>query len=349
MTIHSRVVAAVFAASLAACSGRSNHVLPLIPAAMAPASTSASGFAPYVDTTSWPPFSFRKNSEATGTRSYTMAFVQSYQSSQCEGAWAGTILPNDATYGGYYRKQIASIRRRGGDAIVAFGGASGQELGQVCTDVASLEAAYQTIADAYGFTHLDFDVEGADIDDAAATARRSEALAQLQAHYAHLGKSLEISLTLPVLPAGMPQDVVNVVKSALQAGVKIELVNVMAMDFGDGAAPHPSGRMGQYAIQAVKSSARQLAHVGFPLGSNPYASLGVTPMIGQNDAGDEVFELSDATTLLHWAKQHKIGRIAYWAAQRDKECSGGVNHNASDTCSGIVQTPGAFSKIFATY
>ncbi|HEY1975239.1 MAG TPA: hypothetical protein VGG89_01670 [Candidatus Baltobacteraceae bacterium] len=31
-----------------------------------------------------------------------------------------------------------------------------------------------------------------------------------------------------MLPSGMPSDVLNVVKSAVQAGVKVELVNVMA-------------------------------------------------------------------------------------------------------------------------
>lgn len=59
------------------------------------------------------PFSFARNAGETGTRYYTLAFVQSYQSNQCKGAWAGQIMPNDPTYGGYFRKQIAAIRKRG--------------------------------------------------------------------------------------------------------------------------------------------------------------------------------------------------------------------------------------------
>ena len=147
----------------------------------------------------------------------------------------------------------------------------------------------------------------------------------------------------------MPDDVVKVVKSALAAGVKIDIVNEMTMDFGDYYAPSPKGKMGTYAIQSIESAAKQLKQIGFPLGANPYASLGVTPMIGVNDNRDEIFEPADAQTLYDWAKKTGIGRISFWAAQRDKECKGGTKPYAVDICSSIIQTPGQFSKIFAPY
>jgi hypothetical protein len=105
--------------------------------------------------------------------------------------------------------------------------------------------------------------------------------------------------------------------------------------------------MGTYAVDAVKSTARQLKNIHFPLGANPYASIGVTPMIGVNDVATEIFEPSDAQTLLAWAQPNGVGRIAFWAAQRDRQCKGGTNPHASDTCSGILQPPGQFQKIFA--
>jgi hypothetical protein len=295
----------------------------------------------------YPAFQFGKGSQQTGTLYYTMAFMVS-DGGACKGAWGGIATPSDPTYGAYVKRQLAAIRARGGDGILSFGGAAGKELALICSDATSLAAAYEADIDAYRVSHVDFDIEGAAVDDLASVERRSQALAAVQAHYAALGTPISISYTLPVLPNGLPGDVENVVKSALRAGVRIAVVNVMTMDFGD-SAPHPQGRMGDYAIEAAQSTARQLRKIGFPLGSNPYASIGVTPMIGINDTVTERFEPSDAQTLLAWAQRNGLGRIAFWAAQRDKQCPGGVKTSPSDTCSGILQTPGQFSKMLSVY
>jgi hypothetical protein len=299
--------------------------------------------------TAYPPFLFAQGAKSTGTRYYTMAFLVSLQNKTCRGAWGAVALPDDPAYGSYFRKQLAAIRKRGGDAILSFGGAGNSELAQVCPDARSLEKAYEADIDYYKITHVDFDIEGAAVDDTASVDRRSQALASLETHYAKVGKPISISYTLAVEPVGMPDDVVKVVKSALAAGVKIDIVNEMTMDFGDYYAPSPKGKMGTYAIQSIKSAAKQLKQIGFPLGANPYASLGVTPMIGVNDNRDEIFEPADAQTLYDWAKRTGIGRISFWAAQRDKECKGGTKPFAVDICSSIIQTPGQFSKVFAPY
>ncbi len=278
-----------------------------------------------------------------------MAFMVSLHNDSCKGAWGGYALPSDPTFGPYVRKQLAAIRNLGGDAILSFGGAGNLEIAQTCRDAASLEKAYEADIDYYKVTHVDFDIEGPAIDDQLSVERRSQALAALVAHYAKLGKPISISYTLPVLPQGMPEDVLSVMKSAVAAGVKIDIVNEMTMDFGDYNAPNPKGKMGTYAIAAIESAAKQLKQIGFALGTNPYASLGVTPMIGVNDNKDEIFEPSDAQTLYAWAKAHGIGRVSFWAAQRDKECKDGAKSFAVDTCSSILQTPGEFSKIFAAY
>jgi Glycosyl hydrolases family 18 len=315
----------------------------VVPEAVAPYA-----FAPYVDMTAYPAFAFAAGSASTGTKYYTMAFVVSYQN-KCEGAWAGEFLPSDKTIGSYVRKQLANIRKVGGDGIVSFGGAGGTELADVCTGPASLAAAYEAIVDAYRVTHIDFDIEGNNPYDTASFDRRSQALALLEAHYKAVGTTMTVSYTLPILPKGMPDHVVDVLKSALRFHTGVDIVNVMTMDFGDANAPNPQGHMGTYSIEAVQNAARQLKRIGWPLGANPYASIGVTPMIGVNDTAGEIFEPSDAQALLAWAKSNGIGRIAFWAAQRDKQCKGGTNPHASDTCSGILQKPGQFQKIFAAY
>ena len=85
----------------------------------------------------------------------------------------------------------------------------------------------------------------------------------------------------------------------------------MAMDYGDTAAPNPQGQMGTYAIDSAQSVHTQL---GTPLrhGTSPSSQLwemvGVTPMIGVNDASDEVFEPADASQLVAFAEQVGPGR-----------------------------------------
>ena len=125
-------------AVIAACSATGSHALPDFagdaPSAARAAAPKTFAFAPYVDMTAYPPFLFAQGAKSTGTRYYTMAFLVSLQNKTCRGAWGAVALPNDPTYGSYFRKQLAAIRKRGGDAILSFGGAGNSELAQVCPD-----------------------------------------------------------------------------------------------------------------------------------------------------------------------------------------------------------------------
>lgn len=76
---------------------------------------------------------------------------------------------------------------------------------------------------------------------------------------------------------------------AEQDGVRIDLVNMMAMDYGSSLA----GDMGQEAIEAAQSTLTQV-QAGWP--GDTYANIGVTPMTGQNDDSAEVFSEADAET-----------------------------------------------------
>jgi hypothetical protein len=342
-------VASLFAAAISACSGGTNP-LPLAQPAdepMEPAVTSTSHFAPYVDLTSWPRPDLATYAKATGTRYFTFAFVQSYQSNQCVAAWGGQTLPGPASSSSGWSEgdQLKAIRRLGGDGILSFGGAAGLDLASACPDAASLAKAIETVVDHYRFKAIDFDIEGDQPANTTAVARRSQALKLVQDHYGALGKTLAISYTLPVMPWGFPQDELNVVKSAMQNGVHLGAINIMTMDYG----PSYQSSMGAYAISAATHTLAQLRQLNFPLGGNPYAVIGVTPMIGVNDQQGELFQPADASKLVAWAKKYHAGRLSFWASQRDKQCPGGAKNYASDTCSGILQQPNAFGKIFATY
>lgn len=305
-------------------------------------------FAPYVDMDAFPEYDLGKAADATGTRYYTMAFMQSFHGSQCRGAWAGSILPSDPTQGAYFRDQLEAMRARGGDGILSFGGAYGRDLSVSCTTPKALAAAYESAIDYYTFTHVDFDIEGSALADGAAVARRAPALAIVQSHYAARGKHLVISYTVPVEPIGLSSQVLAAIRQAMDDKVNLGIVNIMTMDFGDYYAPSPQGKMATLAIEAAKASVKQLRAMNYPFGGHPYSSIGITPMIGINDATDEIFQPADARQLLSWAQRNGIGRIAFWAAQRDVSCPNGAA-TVSDTCSGIAQSPGEFQKIFAAF
>ena len=193
---------------------------------------------------------------------------------------------------------------------------------------------------------MDFDIEGADEGNTASLNRRFDAIVGLEA----ADPGLAVSITLPVNPTGLDHNGLAVLDTALADGVRVDLVNIMTMDYGDGQAPDPAGQMGTYAIDAAQATEAQLA-AAYPSRTSAqlWKMIGVTPMIGVNDDTDEIFGLSDAQQLETFATQVGLSRLSMWAATRDGACSGGAQTYSSDTCSSVVQPPFAFSDIFAGY
>ncbi|MGW4692090.1 cellulose binding domain-containing protein [Kitasatospora cineracea] len=303
--------------------------------------TSAGTAAPYVDLGAYPTPSLPALSAASGIKEFSLAFIIN-GSQPCTASWFGAYDP--AT--GWNKADMDAIRDAGGDVRPSFGGANGTELAQSCTTVASLAAQYQKVVDVYALDRVDFDIEGTAVTDHASVDRRSAALAQVQAAQRAKGRDLKVSLTLPVLPSGLTADGVYILQSAKNAGLSVDLVNVMAMDFGDWAAPSPAGKMGAYAIQSAQSTQAQIRSVWTDLtDAQAYAKVGVTPMLGQNDTASEVFGLTDAQQLVSFAQQNHLGELAFWEMTRDANaCTGSL-----PKCTNVPQTPYQFSKLFAAY
>jgi chitinase len=262
-----------------------------------------------------------------GVKSFTAAFVIG---AGCDQIWGDTLpVGNDPNTDG----AISKAKSEGASVIVSSGGAAGEPLAWTCTDQGKIEDGYQKIISSYGVTSLDFDIEGAAIADKAAAARQMTAMKDLKAR----NQGLTFSLTLPVLPTGLTQDGVNMVSAAKDAGVKIDNVNLMTMDYYNGTQD-----MGQAAIQAAQATLAQMKSVD---GSYGYANVGITPMIGAND-DNSTFSLANAATVRNWASSHGIGRLAFWSINRDQSCSAFAPH-ASPTCSGVSQGQLAFADAFA--
>jgi Cellulose binding domain len=263
-----------------------------------------------------------------GVKSYTLAFVTS---AGCKATWFNAFDPRSKQFG----DQISALRAAGGDVKVSFGGATGVELAQACTDVKALQAEYQAVVSAYNLKFIDLDIEGAAVADPTTIARRSTALSALQ----KANPGLKISLTLPVLPEGLTNDGLNVVKSAKNAGVDVDLVNIMAMDYGRADKDY-----GDLAIQAVKSTKDQIKSIYGNSDAAAFKMVGVTPMLGKND-DNGTFSQGDAGDLVAFANANHVGFMAFWEANRDTNaCTGALFQ-----CTNVTQAPFDFSKIFATF
>ena len=297
--------------------------------------------APFIDLGAWPTPSLTTIAENTGLRAFSLGFVTN-GATNCTASWFNAY----AMSAGFELSDINSLRSIGGDVKPSFGGEAGTELAQACTDVTSLTAAYQSVIDEYDLTQIDFDIEGAAVADHASIDRRSAAMAALQSAAKAAGKSLAITLTLPVLPSGLDANGQYVVRSAVSHNVDVSTVNVMAMDYGDSEAPNPAGKMGTYAIDAAQSTEQQLA--GWYPGKTAaqlWNMVGVTPMLGVNDQSDEVFSQSDETQLINFAQAQHLGELGFWDVTRDgNACTGSLSQ-----CTNIAQTPYQFSKMIAPY
>jgi len=297
-------------------------------------------YAPYVYMGGYPSFLLANVAETIGVRYFSLGFILN-GGGDCNALWLGSArldifnLPRD----------LENLRALGGDVIVSFGGAGGDELAMTCPDVESLTAEYQRVIETLNITHLDFDIEGDDIHEGDSLERRSQAIAALQETANEAGKPLFVSFTLPVEPTGLTETGIAVLESAIANGAQMDMVNIMTMNFGD---DFPVDQMGQNTIQAAESLFAQLQEL-YPDSTDEqlWSMIGLTPMIGLNDRATQIFTLEDAEAVTAFAQEQGVRRLAMWALNRDEECVSGVRIVALD-CSGTLQDKFAYSMVFNT-
>jgi len=296
-------------------------------------------FAPYIDMSLTADEQIETIQQQSGLQAFTLAFVVG-TGNACSMGWGGVggSLPSDTLPNGTtIQSHVSNLQALGVQMIVSFGGANGSDISSSCTSAAQLQAAYQQVINQYHVKMLDFDIEGGAVSNQAALTLRDQALKGLKAANA----GLVISYTLPVLPSGLIASGVNVLNTAKADGFTPDIINVMAMDYG--SASDNNGQMGLDATQAAQNTHNQVIAAG--LSSN----IGVTPMVGINDTNTEIFQLTDANTLLNFTSSNTyITRLAFWSVARD---NGGCPNQgfASPTCSGITQTNFQFSKSFEAF
>ncbi|MFE7629584.1 chitinase [Kocuria sp. NPDC057446] len=299
----------------------------------------------YVNTTSYPYFDF--GTEAAGQPRTVLGFVVADPEDPCTPSWGGYYGLDEAEGTLRMEEQIAALREAGGDVVVSFGGAAGDELATACTDPDRLLAAYRTVLERYDVRTADFDIELDDLEDPAANQRRAEVLVRLQEER---DEPLEIWATLPVAPRGLDQDSVDVVARMLAAEVDLAGVNVMTMNYSESKPAEQS--MAAASEEAARSVHGQLTALWGAAGQDLSAEeawhrIGLTPMIGVNDVPGEVLDLDAAAELAAFAREQGVGRLSYWSLNRDRPCTAedGDPAEANDFCSGLEEETGEFTRV----
>ena len=222
--------------------------------AAAPAPLPAHVYAPYFET--WTTDSISATSSASGVKYFTLAFLETTGKHSCTLAWNGVKTQTVAS--GRYLSDIATLRAAGGDVIPSLGGWSadqgGTEIGDSCSNVASIAAAYEQLVTTYGVTRIDMDIEGRSLTRTAGIDRRNKAIAMLQAWAATNGRTVQVQYTLPTSADGLEASGLAVLQNAVANGVRIDIVNPMVFDYYD----RVTTEMGGAAVTASQGLHTQL-------------------------------------------------------------------------------------------
>lgn len=269
---------------------------------------------------------------ATGIKQFTLAFMLS--DGGCNPKWDGTR----ALTGGSDQSAINSIRAAGGDVVVSFGGWSGNKLGEKCSSAGALAGAYQKVIDAYRLKAIDIDIENTEVASATVRQRVIDALKTVKSK----NPGIKEYVTFGTTPTGPDSAGKDLVKKGAAAGVAVDGWTIMPFDFGS-----HSGSMGSVTTKAADGLKSTVAGAYGYDSATAYRHIGISSMNGATDEADESVSTGDFGTILNYATAHHLARFTFWAVNRDRACSSGSS--AGDTCSGIGQSPYAFTKIIAKY
>ncbi|WP_217640877.1 carbohydrate-binding protein [Curtobacterium sp. MCBA15_001] len=279
------------------------------------------------------------NTAVTGTRIPVVGSSNSLVSTREPGLKAITLAFATGTCGSenwggvaadaFASANIPKLDAAGVNYIVSTGGAAGSFK---CSGT-----ALQSFIARYASPHMigvDFDIESG--QSAADVQNLVNAAALAQTKY----PGLRFSFTLATLAAsdgsyGGLNSTGDVTVKAIKASTLTNYtVNLMTMDFARATAANcvivgSTCEMGQSTIQAVTN----LQHT-YGIASS---KIEVTPMLGVNDASDEVFTLADADTVSSYAKSHGLAGVHMWSLDRDTSCATPTS-TASATCSSVTGT-----------
>lgn len=259
----------------------------------------------------------------TGVQGFTLAFVLSNGS--CNPAWDGSR----PLTGGVDESTIQAIRAAGGSVVPSFGGWSGNKLNVTCSTAEDLAGAYQKVIDAYDLDAIDIDIEAEAYDSPEVRQRTVDALKIVQQN----NPGITVYVTIGTLQDGPDRALID---TAAQSGLTVDAWTVMPFNFGGNGQD-----MGALSVQAAEGLAATLRDAYGYDEAEAYRHSGISSMNGTTDQG-EVVTVEDFETMRDFAKEHDLGRLTFWSANRDRPCEG----QDPSGCSGQPQQPWEYTKAF---
>ncbi|EXG79175.1 chitinase [Cryptosporangium arvum] len=294
-------------------------------------------YAPYVYVTLADRPSLTEIAQKTGANGLHLGFAIT-KGDECDLTWDGTTALDT------YKDEISAAAAKGIEVIVSTGGASGGDVTQACGDAETTQEQLQKLVD-LGVRYLDFDVEGEErVADTEANEARAKAILALQ----QKNPDLKVSFTLA---AASPTDATTAAGAAntapwvaaVDAGVAIDRINLMTMNFGGTVAPQDMAAATTAAATGLHSQIETIQGID---SANAWGMVGITPMIGVNDLNTETFSLDNAKTVTDFAVKNSVGMLSFWSAGRDTQCGADVTKQPVANCSGVEQDEYAFASIF---
>ncbi|GAA4057826.1 carbohydrate-binding protein [Nonomuraea soli] len=267
--------------------------------------------------------------DATGVKSFTMAFILS--SGGCTPAWDG----NRPLTGGADQQAINTIKSKGGNVQISFGGWSGNKLGPNCSTPAAFAGAVQQVINAVGPAVVDFDIENTDeFENYTVQDRILNALKIVKQN----NPNVKVVVTFGTTRTGPNSHGIRLINQAKALAVPIDNFTIMPFDFG-------SSNIYQDTVNASEGLKNALKSAYGYTDAQAYARMGISGMNGLSDQ-QEMTSTATWTQIRDWARSKGLTRLAYWAVNRDRPCPGG---GVTSNCSGISQPEWEFTRITAGF
>ncbi|MET8007426.1 carbohydrate-binding protein [Nonomuraea glycinis] len=267
--------------------------------------------------------------DATGVRSFTMAFILS--SGGCNPAWDG----QRPLTGGADAAAINTIKSKGGSVQISFGGWQGNKLGPNCSSPAAFAGAVQQVINAVGPAVVDFDIENTDeFENYTVQDRILNGLKIVKQN----NPNVKVAVTFGTATTGPNAHGVRLINQARALNVPIDNFTIMPFDFGGSNIYNDTVNAAEGLKNALKNA------YGWS-DAQAYAHMGISGMNGLSDQ-QELTTPQTWSQIVTWARDRGLTRLAYWGVNRDRPCPGG---GVTSNCSGIAQSNWEFTRITAGF
>lgn len=256
--------------------------------------------------------------------------------------WGGSNSPIDSLNPNGRDMTFDDIRRLrmlGKDVGIAFGGAGAVALPENVKEIPEAVEEYKEFIKAYGFTYVDFDIEGNLTNLHEGHEKRAQIIKELKSELLEEEHPLNISYTLALGKNGIENKELAIIEPTIAAGVDIDTINFMAFDYGeiDGSLVETTERALQNTHQTLKETYQKYGYN--KTDSEIWKMMGSTAMTTEDDQG-HAYTPEDIDKTISFANEVGLGMLSMWSINRDSLDNDWLHPG---------QEEGLYSKLFSKF